>query len=146
MHYEISRKNIPSQYIDLELTFKCTKNEVIELKLPSWRPGRYEWANYAQKIRHLKLLVDGAECPLSKITKDQWRFASPHTGPVLLQYQYHAAQMDAGGSWSDDQQLYINFINLVFQVKGREQESIRVHLRSEEHTSELQSRENLVCR
>ena len=128
MHYQIARKNIPSQYIDLELTFKCTKNEVIELQLPSWRPGRYELANYAQKIRHLKLLVDGAEFPLSKITKDQWRFASPHTGPVLLQYQYHAAQMDAGGSWSDDQQLYINFINLVFQVKGREQESIRVQL------------------
>src|SRR5690554_149258 len=103
MHYQIARKNIPSQYIDLELTFKCTKNEVIELQLPSWRPGRYELANYAQKIRHLKLLVDGAEFPLSKITKDQWQFASPHTGPVLLQYQCHAAQMDAGGSWSDDE-------------------------------------------
>ena len=128
MHYLISRKNIPSQYIDLELTFECTKNEVIVLQLPSWRPGRYELANYAQRIRHLKLLVDGKEFPLSKITKDQWQFASPHTGSVLLQYQYHAAQMDAGGSWSDDEQLYINFINMAFQVKGREQESIRVQL------------------
>src|SRR5690606_40780266 len=94
MHYLISRKNIPSQYIDLELTFECTKNEVIVLQLPSWRPGRYELANYAQRIRHLKLLVDGKEFPLSKITKDQWQFASPHTGSVLLQYQYHAAQME----------------------------------------------------
>lgn len=128
MDYLIYRKNIPSQYIDLELSLQCTKNETIELQLPSWRPGRYELANYAQKLRHLKAFENGKEISLSKITKDRWGFVAQHSGPHLIQYQYHASQMDAGGSWSDNEQLYINFINLIFQIQGREQENIKIKL------------------
>src|SRR5690606_21927473 len=41
---------------------------------------------------------------------------------------YYASQMDAGGSWSDDEQLYLNFINFIFHIKGREEEPIKVQL------------------
>lgn len=129
MEYLIYRTNIPSQYIDLQLTLQCTKNETVELQLPAWRPGRYELANYAQKIRFLQVLGNsGDNLKLDKVTKDRWRFSAPEHGSYRIHYQYHASQMDAGGSWSDDQQLYINFINLAFQIVGREQEQIKIRL------------------
>ena len=129
MEYLIYRTSVPSQFIDIELTLVAEASETIELQLPAWRPGRYELANYAQKLRFLKVVgSSGRSIHLQKITKDRWSFTSQEAGSHRIQYQYHASQMDAGGSWSDDEQFYINFINLAFQVIGREEEEITVRL------------------
>lgn len=129
MEYLIYRTSIPSQFIDIELTLLAAEDETIELQLPAWRPGRYELANYAKKLRYLKVVDgNGRRIPLKQDTKDRWSFTPQKEGSYRIQYQFHASQMDAGGSWSDDEQLYINFINLAFQVLGREEEEITVHL------------------
>src|SRR5690606_8828244 len=113
----------------IDLTLLAGKDENLELQLPAWRPGRYELANYAQKLRSLKVTDSSGQCiPLRQYTKDRWAFTSKEEGIYCIQYQFHASQMDAGGSWSDDEQLYINFINLAFQVIGREEEEITVRL------------------
>lgn len=129
MEYLIYRRSIPSQFVDIDLTLLAGKEENLELQLPAWRPGRYELANYAQKLRSLKVTDSSGQCiPLRQYTKDRWAFTSKEEGIYCIQYQFHASQMDAGGSWSDDEQLYINFINLAFQVIGREEEEITVRL------------------
>src|SRR5690606_12039022 len=134
MEYLIYRTSIPSQFIDIQLTLAVTAHETIELQLPAWRPGRYELANYAQKLRFLKVVDStGQSMLLNKISKDRWSFTAADQGSYRIQYQFHASQMDAGGSWSDDEQLYINFINLAFQVVGREEEETTVRLDLPEH-------------
>src|SRR5690606_31258434 len=103
MEYLIYRTSVPSQFLDIELTLAAEADETIEIQLPAWRPGRYELANYAQKLRFLKVLGSSSQnIPLNKITKDRWSFTTPELGSYRIQYQYHASQMDAGGSWSDD--------------------------------------------
>lgn len=128
MEYLIYRKHVPSQFIQIELTLNCSKDETIQMQLPSWRPGRYELANYAQKLKNVSGQAMGEEIKMKKITKDLWQFEATNTAPHIIQYEFHAAQMDAGGSWSDDEQLYLNFINFIFQIKGREEEQIQVRL------------------
>jgi predicted metalloprotease with PDZ domain len=128
MKYLISRNNIPSQFIHLELSLSCHEGEKVQLQIPSWRPGRYELANYAQKIKNVHGRTEDEDIVIHKLTKDLWQFNARKSGIHIIQYDFHASQMDAGGSWSDDEQLYLNFINFIFQVKGRENESIQVHL------------------
>ena len=129
MEYLIHRTKTLSQYIDIQLTLEAVQNETITLQLPAWRPGRYELANYAQKIKFLKVIgTSGETVKLNKVSKDRWHFTTQEEGQYRIQYQYYASQMDAGGSWSDDEQLYINFINLAFQVLGREEEEITLRL------------------
>src|SRR5690554_4924997 len=128
MVFQIYRKNIPSQFINLTLRLNCAKGETIHLQLPSWRPGRYELANYAQNIRYFRVRGPHDNVPFEKITKDLWRFIATDEGFYTIEYEYHAATMDAGGSWSDDEQLYLNFINFTFQVRRREDEIITVKL------------------
>src|SRR5690606_40441127 len=61
---------------------------------------------------------------------------------VVSENQYFYGEMTA---WE-----YLNFFGRLYEVDEREKKIKalleRVKLRSEEHTSELQSRENLVCR
>lgn len=49
-------------------------------------------------------------------------------GNYKISYSFHAAQLDAGGSWIDPEQVYINFINICFAIYGRTDEKIKVNL------------------
>ncbi|WP_143959673.1 M61 family metallopeptidase [Litoribacter populi] len=128
MQYYIKRNNILSQYVQILLKLDCLQGEKVSLQLPAWRPGRYELAHYAQKIKGFKVSQEGKITPSLKETKDLFTFTAASTGICEIEYEFHANQMDAGGSWSDDEQLYLNFINFVFEVKGRENEPIKVTL------------------
>src|SRR5690554_5533454 len=128
MEYLIYRTHVPSQFIQVVLTLQCDADEIVQLQLPSWRPGRYELANYAQKLKSISCQALGEEIKMKKLTKDLWQFEAKSAASHVIQYEFHASQMDAGGSWSDDEQLYLNFINFIFQIKGRENEQIQVRL------------------
>src|SRR5690606_41599795 len=59
--------------------------------------------------------------------------------------RYADWRMSLGGEqryWLD----YGEFLSLVLSLPDKDWQRVRGEVRSEEHTSELQSRENLVCR
>ncbi|MGY6743349.1 MAG: M61 family metallopeptidase [Cecembia sp.] len=128
MHYHIARQSPASQFIQVQLTLDCRAGETIHLQLAAWRPGRYELANYAQKIRSFK--VHHKELPLKwqKKSKDLWYFSAQETGTYQVTYEYYCNQMDAGGCWLDDIQLYLNFSNFIFDVKERSNEAISLSI------------------
>lgn len=128
MQYSISRNSSTSQFIQITLNLQCKANEKINLQLASWRPGRYELANYAQKIRGFKIYKGDKTITWKKKTKDLWEFESLEDGIYQIHYEFYANQMDAGGSWSDDEQLYFNFGNFIFEIKGRENEPIKLFI------------------
>ena len=105
----------------------------MQLQLPSWRSGKYEMANYAQFIRTFDVYYREKKVPYIKITKDLWTFRAEEDGSYDVRYEFFARQMDAGGSWSDPYQLYLNFINFAFEVKSREKEKITVTLHLPDH-------------
>ncbi|WP_186756145.1 M61 family metallopeptidase [Echinicola salinicaeni] len=126
MEYLIKRNNPLSQFIEVQLNLHCKEGEEVKLQLPSWRPGRYEITNYAQKVRGFSVQVDQTAIEWKKQNKDLWSFITPTEGFYAVSYEFHANQMDAGGSWSDDEQLYLNFINFIFDIEGRKNEAIQV--------------------
>jgi len=128
MLYSISRNSLTSQFIQVRLELACKAGEKICLQLPSWRPGRYEMANYAQKIKSFNILFKEKEISWEKETKSLWRFHASEEGQYQVFYEFYCNQMDAGACWSDDQQLYLNFSNFFFDIKGREKEEIHIHI------------------
>jgi predicted metalloprotease with PDZ domain len=128
MEYFITRSSIPSQYIEITLSIHCKRNERICLQIPAWRPGRYELANYAQKVRNFSVRIGEKSVEWKKTSKDRWEFRSIESGLYSISYEYYCNRMDAGGCWSDDEQLYLNFSNFCFEVKGREEEVVLVSI------------------
>ena len=68
------------------------------------------------------------EVTSKKQTKDLWTFFAESAGKYKIFYSYHAAQLDAGGSWVAPEQIYVNFINICFAVSNRFEEKITVKL------------------
>ncbi|UYZ61733.1 M61 family metallopeptidase [Hymenobacter weizhouensis] len=132
IHYHVSCENPLSFYVQIQMTFEVAKGtaEAVELQLPAWRPGRYELQNFAQKLQHVVLedASTGEALPSRKITKDRWQLTGAQGRTVRVRYNFYAHQMDAGGSWVDETQLYLNPVQGFMYVEGRQQEACQVTL------------------
>ena len=113
MHYTISYTNPNKHIIDIALQLSNIEQDQIILNLPSWRPGRYTIQNFAKNIMNIQAYDEnGNVVTCNKITKDKWIVESAGLKQLTIKYSYYAFLMDAGNSWLDEEQLYINFINI----------------------------------
>jgi len=130
MLYQISFENPLSHIIKIVLTISPPDKDFVDLQLPSWRPGRYEMANYAQNIYKVSSNYDNGK-PLKtyKIAKDRWRIEVLEKKSIVIHYSYYAYQPDAGGSVLNEDMLYINFINCMIVPSDRMHEECEVELR-----------------
>jgi predicted metalloprotease with PDZ domain len=131
IHYQISYQSPHEHFLDVECHITDINANETYIQLPAWRPGRYELQNYAKNIQYFTA-YDKSQKPLvcKKVRKDKWVVHTKGVSEIVLKYNYYAFQMDAGGSYVDDSQLYINFINCLVYVEGRIDESceVRLHL------------------
>lgn len=130
MHYTISYQKPHQHFIDIQLTVDQITTSTTYLQLPSWRPGRYEMGNFAKNIQKFRI-TDGKGTPLQyrKVTKDRWEVRTEGVEQLVVDYNYYATQMDAGGSYLDEEQLYINFINCMVFAEDRLEENCVVELK-----------------
>jgi predicted metalloprotease with PDZ domain len=112
MQYKISYSNPQRHYIDIECTIENISLPQLEVSLPSWRPGRYELGNFAKNIQYFKVFNSkGVPLSFQKITKDRWLIQTKGDSVVQIKYNYYAAELNAGSTWLDEHQLYVNPIN-----------------------------------
>ena len=115
MHYRISFDQATTHYLTIALSFTTSVEHPV-LYLPAWRPGRYQIQNFAKRIKNVRAFQSDSPIEVRKTSKDSWQLRSEPVAdgsPCIYKvvYQYFAFAMDAGNSWLDDEQLYLNFIN-----------------------------------
>ena len=132
IQYCVSYENPLTFYLQVEmaLTVPAEDPAPLALQLPAWRPGRYELQNFAQKIQKVEIndVATGQALPYRKTTKDRWEVAEVAGKDLKIKYNFYAHQMDAGGSWLDETQLYLNPVQCLMYAEGREQESCELAL------------------
>lgn len=124
--YHLSYTSALSHFVDIRTTITGNTQKQLYLQLPAWRPGRYELQNFAQKLHQVTTSAGGQTITISKASKDRWLVETDGAETITINYSFYARQMDAGGSWLDEQMLYINPINCLMVVEGREHEPCEV--------------------
>ncbi len=118
--YTIDCDNSQQHFIKIKVQFPVDKNKTI-IHLPSWRPGRYELGNFAKNIKNFKVFNDQNKAVnFHKINKDSWEISSNETKYIKIEYQYYANELNAGSSYFDEQQLYVNPVNCFLYAEGKE--------------------------
>lgn len=127
MKYSVFSSVPGSHYIDFICTIDNPENKDLTVNLSAWRPGRYELGNFAKNIRKWRV-TDGSGNPLkySKLSKDSWKIYSVGARLVQIEYDYFAAELNAGSSYVDQTQLYINPVNCFLFLPERPDESYEV--------------------
>jgi predicted metalloprotease with PDZ domain len=123
-YYHVSFENPLTFYLQVQLMVEVPADAVtpLTLQLPAWRPGRYELQNFAQKIQRVEVsdAETGQPLPYRKATKDRWEVADVAGRSVRVGYNFYAHQMDAGGSWLDATQLYLNPVQALMYAEGHQ--------------------------
>lgn len=129
MLYKFSYTHPHRHYVDIEMVVSNHQEAELILQLPSWRPGRYELGDFAKNIQSFKVF-DEAGNPLKfqKITKDCWKVSTPNIQQVHIKYNYYANELNAGSTYLDEKQLYVNPVNCCLFVPSRMEEDHRVAL------------------
>ncbi|MFC6996144.1 M61 family metallopeptidase [Rufibacter roseus] len=127
--YYISCQNPLSGYLQIKTVIENISAPELYLQLPAWRPGRYELQNFAQKLQGFRVTgSDGSPLTFRKVTKDRWQVQTQDHQKIEVHYNFHARQMDAGGSWVASDFLYVNPVNCLLTAEGQEQEPCTLSL------------------
>lgn len=116
--YEISYEKPHRHFVDFKAQFPVLGRSEMELSLSLWRPGRYEAANYASKVRSISFSNQGSSLSSVKPKTNSWKIECAGLEYVEVSYSFYADHFDAGGCWLDDEQLYLNPVNcILFDVQ-----------------------------
>lgn len=113
INYNVSISNKIHHLIDFEGIFPVTiTSDSTILQLAAWRPGRYELGNFAKNIQKFSVVdQNGNDIHFEKTTKDRWKINSKGLTEIIVRYTYFAAELNAGSTYLDEEQLYINPVN-----------------------------------
>ncbi len=129
MQYTVSYQQPNTHYIDIELEVNNVEESTLQFQLPAWRPGRYELANFAKNIQKWNAFDgDGNLLPSKKVTKDLWEVETQGAKTVVVKYNYFANELNAGSTFLDASQLYINGVNCFLYVPNRMDEVCELQL------------------
>lgn len=118
MRYKISFSNPSTQYIQIECQQVDVQADELIFCLPAWRPGRYELGNFAKNIKDLSFLDEnGQKLCFDKLTKDSWKVFCQGRRIVTAKYLFYANILNAGSTWLDDTQIYVNPVNCLMYLK-----------------------------
>ena len=129
MKYIVSYSNANSHYVDIQLEVNVDASEKLKFQLPAWRPGRYELGNFAKNIQKLAAFDENGErLEANKRTKDLWEVQCTGKSKVVLKYNYFANDLNAGSTFLDANQLYMNPVNCLIYDVEKTEEVCELHL------------------
>lgn len=122
MNYQFKIEHPNQQYLQVSVEGTARTNCPV-IQLPSWRPGRYELGNFAKNIKGFKVFnAAGKRVDFQKITKDAWQFSLDEGETFRIEYSYFANLLNAGSTFLDAKQLYVNPVNCCVYQVGNEAE------------------------
>src|SRR5246127_1952885 len=129
MQYKLFIKNQSSHYLYIDLVIDNIDTDSLMLQLPAWRPGRYELGNFAKNIKKLDAFGENnSMLSYKKTSKDCWQINTQGSKQVKVTYSYYAAELNAGSTYVDENQLYVNPCNCLMYVPDKMQEKHTVTL------------------
>ena len=127
MNYEIEYYQPHNQYIKIKAIFNVADLDTTIITFPTWRPGRYELADFSKNVNHWKVINDKNKSIDSvKISKNEWKIDTSNTSKIEISYQFYSNILNAGSTFMDDTQLYVNPVNCLAYIKEQQLNSCQL--------------------
>lgn len=145
--YTIGFDDAAGQQIRVEIRFENLKQPECIVQLPAWRPGRYELGNFAKNISRFSCKDEaGKHLPFHKRTKDSWVVVTKAVSTLIISYHYYANELNAGSSYLDNEQLYVNPVNCCAYLVGRAHEPLILNIQVPAHYQIATGIENQISK
>jgi predicted metalloprotease with PDZ domain len=130
MQYIFSYQNPHTHLIDIEFIAPSVTGDETTIQLPAWRPGRYELGNFAKNIKQFIATDEkGNTLDVRKASKDCWKINTKEVKKLTLYYSYYAAELNAGSTYLDEKQLYVNPVNCCIYIPEKINEACEIEIK-----------------
>jgi len=130
LDYTLSWQKPNAHYFDISIHIKGTPEKTTSLRIPAWRPGRYVMQNFTKNIIEVRALSKmGTSLPIQQIDKDTWQITNGTSSDFFVKYKAYAFELDAGNSFLDDTEAYINPVTMMMYIPGNEQQPLSLHIK-----------------
>lgn len=127
--YKVSALHPSNHFFTIEASFPCENKKEVLLQFPRWRPGRYELGDFAKNVRRFRIIdSDNQRLNFQKIGAHQWMVNTENTASFKVIYQYYAFELNAGSTFLDETQWYMNPVNCMIYELGTENNSCHLSL------------------
>lgn len=127
--YRLSWDAPNSHLLRIEMTVTGEQSPAVDFRLPSWRPGRYIIQDFVKNLRDFRAVDEtGRPLPFRRLDKATWRVERRDAAAITVTYGYYARQLDAGASYLDDSEAYVNPITCFMYVPGLEQRPVSLQI------------------
>ncbi len=128
MKYIVSYSPHHQHFINIEIIANVSGDKT-NIQCPVWRPGRYELGNFAGNVRNWKAVNEKGEIlSYHKVNKNLWEVETANCKEIHVFYSYYAADLNAGSTYLDDRQLYMNPVNCCMYVPELRSEAITMEI------------------
>ena len=130
MKYTFSYQNPHTHLIHIEFTAEKLSGDETTVQLPAWRPGRYELGNFAKNVKQFHPADEkGNALAFRKVSKDCWKIQTKGVNKLVIRYSYYAVDLNAGSTYLDEKQLYMNPVNCCVYIPEKINEACEVEIK-----------------
>ena len=109
IEYTVSLPSPQTQTVEIECRLFDLKGETLELKMPVWRPGKYEVLDPAGTLYAFEAFNGaGKELRFSKTDKSTWRVDLDGSGEVVVSYTIYANSLSDRTRHVDDTHAFLS--------------------------------------
>jgi len=133
INYDVTWDSPEDHYYNVSMEIGALSGESVQVRMPAWRPGRYVMQNYVRYVIDFAAhTASGAALPFEKVDKDTWRILTLGEEQVVVTYRNYANVLDAGESYLDETEAYLNPISVLMNVPGHMEEPVRLTIQQPE--------------
>lgn len=119
--YKVSWDGGNRHTFTVEMTISNVSSDLLDIRMPSWRPGRYTMQNFSGNVTEFSAKSeDGKIQPFEKIDKDTWQIKTNGAKTIIATYNYYGALKDAGNSYVDPSEAFLNPVTMLTYIPGKE--------------------------
>jgi predicted metalloprotease with PDZ domain len=127
LSYTVSMPQPASHRYHVVFHLDGTKKDSIDLKIPVWMPGYYQFIDYASNIENLSATNAGQQTlPSRKISKNTWRVHTQKNTSLVISYDVKATTSFVAQNYLDENRGYIAPTGLYLHPAGMIQHPVTV--------------------
>lgn len=129
IHYKVSWEGANRHTFKVEMTISNISSGQLDVRMPSWRPGRYALQNFSGNVTEFSAQDSrGNNLSSQKIDKDTWQIQRNGAKTLTATYNYYAALKDAGNSYVDPSEAFLNPVTMLTYLPGEELQPVTIEL------------------
>ncbi|MEL6822178.1 MAG: hypothetical protein AAFP70_10475, partial [Calditrichota bacterium] len=129
IHYKVSWDGGNRHTFTVEMTITNIYADLLDIRMPSWRPGRYTMQNFSGNVTEfLAKNSNEEELEFEKTDKDTWQIQRNGAKKIVAIYNYYGALKDAGNSFVDPSEAFLNPVTMLTYIPGEEMQPVTIEL------------------